>query len=892
MRGYLFFGSAIKVLRLITDECAKRSGRFEDKLSHVVLDFAEVTGMDGAAAGMFLKIQRFCTDSKVQLLFSSLSPKLQGKLAEQEVERVEEAFPTFDHAVECVEEAVLEQAQIIRSKWFIIPDMIKMHCLASHTVFAGHFDELFSETHIAKYCTSLTKKEGDVLYRMGEELNQIWMLHRGKVALTVRKYTENGRTVDERVSVLKTGVVSQTLPGMLCSETATCLSTSTLITIDKKHLHELTEKYPFDVLKLQRLVIQDIAETKSQLEHKTEDLQDDAFLKQQLLQGSENFNGSFRRARTRRMLSTYQTAARKRVRDRSRSTSKLCDHPRKSNENGDPQSPSSALTPPGNAYPQKVAEVADGIADKKGALDEKAIEKEDDGPNDTKDWEIKVEANKEGLQAHSAIDHQAPQVVPAMQRAQSDRMPREPSFSSKQRPMSLPERTTSQYSKGAIKGFLPKVSPLLTLARSKTQKGDEARAQMELVQTSKVDGRNSPHDLACSKGRMGSYNHSLSLERKLKSESAHVPDQKVKIEYELSRHQRFTYTQIFNNLAQRSQQWGGIGKVKKLDVKYLRHAVFDCGYFRTSRNMDRIKKAVGIDNKQSLTLEEFLKLMKRVSMATIPLVLRTEYLETYNRYSKKPKKGLSVYELEAMMKAIFQESFSLADLDSIINQWGSKSRRTLNFQQFLSMMAFSQLQNRLERLVERRAFRLFSRGGSRIYWKDIQISVKNMTGKNISDEEAKDMLHEADIHDKGYINKHDFMQLVITVYKPGYVVLWNYDKGKSEVVRLDHLEEDDLEKFDQEIKDWHKVTNPHDIDDIEGSSEEFDEEDYGEYQDDYGNGKGSKELQAVAEEESKEPAPGRRAPSSAFPRSRSSGFPRPLSSGLPRARSSGFQSLR
>eukprot|EP00466_Bigelowiella_natans_P018470 jgi/Bigna1/143126/aug1.76_g17834 len=149
LRGYLFFGSAIKVLRLITDEIMRLNQHFQ--ISHVVLDFEEVTGMDGAAAGMFLKIQRYCQDCGVDVVWSSLSPKLFGKLREgQVVLQLNDAFPTFDHAVEHVEDDILRSAQKIRSRWFIVPSMIKMHCLASHTCHAGHFDELLSETHIAK----------------------------------------------------------------------------------------------------------------------------------------------------------------------------------------------------------------------------------------------------------------------------------------------------------------------------------------------------------------------------------------------------------------------------------------------------------------------------------------------------------------------------------------------------------------------------------------------------------------------------------------------------------------------------------------------------------------------------------------------------------------------
>uniref|UniRef100_A0A7S4DM32 Uncharacterized protein n=1 Tax=Lotharella globosa TaxID=91324 RepID=A0A7S4DM32_9EUKA len=45
------------------------------------------------------------------------------------------------------------------------------------------------------------------------------------------------------------------------------------------------------------------------------------------------------------------------------------------------------------------------------------------------------------------------------------------------------------------------------------------------------------------------------------------------------------------------------------------------------------------------------------------------------------------------------------------------------------------------------------------------------------------------------------MQLVITVYKPGYVVFWNYKKKQKEEIDL-HEADKDLVKVDQEITEF------------------------------------------------------------------------------------------
>uniref|UniRef100_A0A7S3YPH5 STAS domain-containing protein n=1 Tax=Lotharella globosa TaxID=91324 RepID=A0A7S3YPH5_9EUKA len=750
LTGYLFFGSAVRILRLLSDELAGNTLKPKHKrITHVVLDFESVDGMDAAAAAIFLKIQRMLKDMGVVVFWSpfltpekvkrreenekrlrtggeatrivttdatgeekSMLPKddvvnlskerLRKRLTQDGV-NLDLAFETFDHAVEAVEEAVLEEAQAIRSKWFIIPSMIKMHCLASHTVSAGQFQELLSETRIAKFCDEEIKHKDEILFTMGDELEKVWLLHSGKVQLTVKKYRKDNKiktpcAVEERISVFKTGVVSQTLPGLLCSETAKCLATSSFITINKQQLHNLTEKYPQDALKLQRLIITDIAESKSQLEHKhqgSDSLGEDEYIKEKVHKEEETKNTcNFTRMNSQRLVDKMSKETRKRARSRSKS---------------------SLLQIPGTTS------IAQRLSNTKRSI---------------------VTKNNANL----------PQM----------HLPTEP------------PKLTSDNSKK----FLPVASPLLVLARKKTKELEdvpkpvrgsinshndsgiftrmETQRVPERVHSDRTSdrGSNSVDLLPVDEGLI-----TLTGTQKMAT-----PEEELDVHcpYILSRHQKFTFTQIFKNLSEHAPTWAGLSKERKLAANLLRHAIFDCGYYLTSREIEIIKKRLDLHGLKAINLLQFLTFMKRISLAELSDGYRQEYHATFCRFAKKPKLGLRVPELIELMteQDAFKESFVADDADNIIDQWGDTKMKTLNFRQFISMMAFSHMTNRLERQVESRAFHEFAKKGTnRITKKDIQECIKRITNYKMSDEEATEMLWEADVGKKQYLNKHDFLQV-------------------------------------------------------------------------------------------------------------------------------------
>lgn len=806
LNGFLFFGSGIKLHEIVAGRLTRvRQLPPYRRTSHVVLDFLNVEGLDAAAARMFLKIQRHCAQQDCTVVWSGLTRKLRGKLEYEHVQ-LRYSFPSFDHAVEFVEEAVLDAAQEPRSKWFVLPAMIKMHCLASNSVFSGHLDEIFSETHISGFCDKVLLRAGSVLFRRGDELGQIWLLHRGKVCLSTpgdlpavqrlptwldkkersrRSATSgkidvsDGEIAEKRVAVLKRGVVSSTLPGMLCAETARCLEASTFITINKDQLYELQEMHPHDALRLQRLVIQDIAETKSQLSHK-------AVIDQARRDGEDadkKGRGSALKA-TGSEARAIATAAMQ----LHKSTRMLCSiadmatalSPRNATRRADPlrSVPGMLHVPSGEQAEQKQKRFGIAQASAKHLTKPLGLLKVARQGTKTSARGTLVVGSEQYL--HTYGDH-------ARGEWDGEAESRRGSVSIS----ATPQKRISNNA-GNKQVITVRIEPLGGKSKGERLESEVAPiAECKLTEASEGGGPD---------------------------EETPAQATRRMLRYTLSRHQRFTYRQIFKSLcvAERKsekQRGEGVGRdaasprqmpgrKRYMDMAHLRHALLDCGFYVTPREVAHAKRRLGYAGLGRLSLRQFFKFMRVVAMAELPVDVDKAYRETYDRFAAAAEGSeMGVVELHRLMNEVFDDSFAPEDLNKLIDQWGNIQEGTLSRQNFVSMMAFSQKQNELESQVEK-AFDEFAGGEEEIHWYDIQAGIARITGHEISDAEAKEMLWEADTRGKGYLDRKDFLQLVVTVYKPGYVVLWNYIDRRRETVRLDHLRDEDLNKFDQEVRDF------------------------------------------------------------------------------------------
>lgn len=109
LQGYMFFGTANKLLTRVIGRCA--AGQGEDAPAFVVFDFRRVTGIDSSAAMSFAKLRQFAEKRGLMLVFAHLPPDVARLLEQAGFKRGK--GPTYrvladlDHALEWCENELL-----------------------------------------------------------------------------------------------------------------------------------------------------------------------------------------------------------------------------------------------------------------------------------------------------------------------------------------------------------------------------------------------------------------------------------------------------------------------------------------------------------------------------------------------------------------------------------------------------------------------------------------------------------------------------------------------------------------------------------------------------------------------------------------------------------------
>lgn len=102
LQGYLFFGTAKRLLDVVRREMARDDGR----LRHLVLEGSNIAGLDGSARETFERLRALADAHRVILTFAALPQAARAQLADVLRPGVTDA-PTLDDALEQCEDALL-----------------------------------------------------------------------------------------------------------------------------------------------------------------------------------------------------------------------------------------------------------------------------------------------------------------------------------------------------------------------------------------------------------------------------------------------------------------------------------------------------------------------------------------------------------------------------------------------------------------------------------------------------------------------------------------------------------------------------------------------------------------------------------------------------------------
>ncbi len=179
LQGYIFFGSAYKILSEVKNRLSSTKG---SKVKFIVLDFNWVTNIDMSAVNMLLKLKQLAYSKEIMLIFSNINKEIEEKLmlVDYFPKGVKQnscmQLPDLDRALERCEDQILswEGTQEKRDvpleehlrPWFSREEMV--------TRFMGYLEEFEVDG-------------GRALFRQGDPPDGLYILISGRISIHLEK---------------------------------------------------------------------------------------------------------------------------------------------------------------------------------------------------------------------------------------------------------------------------------------------------------------------------------------------------------------------------------------------------------------------------------------------------------------------------------------------------------------------------------------------------------------------------------------------------------------------------------------------------------------------------------------------------------------------------------
>ncbi|KAK7605593.1 hypothetical protein V9T40_007451 [Parthenolecanium corni] len=152
-----------------------------------------------------------------------------------------------------------------------------------------------------------------------------------------------------------------------------------------------------------------------------------------------------------------------------------------------------------------------------------------------------------------------------------------------------------------------------------------------------------------------------------------------------------------------------------------------------------------------------------------------EFKEAFSLFDKDGDGTITTKELGTVMRSLGQNPTE-AELQDMINEVDADGNGTIDFPEFLTMMARKMKDTDSEEEI-REAFRVFDKDGNGFISAAELRHVMTNLGEKLTDEEVDEMIREADIDGDGQVNYEDFhtiAQLVLARTRSVSVDLFLY----------------------------------------------------------------------------------------------------------------------
>ncbi|XP_069114939.1 calmodulin-like [Argopecten irradians] len=137
-----------------------------------------------------------------------------------------------------------------------------------------------------------------------------------------------------------------------------------------------------------------------------------------------------------------------------------------------------------------------------------------------------------------------------------------------------------------------------------------------------------------------------------------------------------------------------------------------------------------------------------------------EFKEAFNLFDKDGNGAITVEELGTVMRSLGQTPTE-AELQDMINEVDANENGTLDFSEFLTMMT-RQMKDTDSEEELKVAFRAFDKDGNGFISKDELRHVMTNLGERLTEEQADEMIREADIDGDGQVNYEEFLSMMMS----------------------------------------------------------------------------------------------------------------------------------
>ncbi|KAJ1978573.1 Calmodulin, partial [Dimargaris xerosporica] len=138
-----------------------------------------------------------------------------------------------------------------------------------------------------------------------------------------------------------------------------------------------------------------------------------------------------------------------------------------------------------------------------------------------------------------------------------------------------------------------------------------------------------------------------------------------------------------------------------------------------------------------------------------------EFKEAFTLFDKDGDGTITTKELGTVMRSLGQNPTE-AELQDMINEVDADGNGTIDFAEFLTMMARKMKDADSEEEI-REAFKVFDKDGNGFISAAELRHVMTSLGEKLSEDEVDEMIKEADVDGDGQINYEEFVKMMVSV---------------------------------------------------------------------------------------------------------------------------------